>query len=81
MSSTLKYGRVPFFPGSMFVIAPPVRSPMRVMWYSDGPGYASNVHPNRPPQNSRLAPVSSAGISMCTISPDIPLLSSLFDTL
>ena len=60
---------MPFLPGSMFVMAPPWDSAMRVMWYSDGPGKLSNCQPNREPQNSRLAAVSSAGISRCTISP------------
>jgi hypothetical protein len=51
----------------MFVIAAPLVSLIRVMWYSDGPGYASNCQPNSEPQNSRDFSVSSAGISMCTI--------------
>src|SRR5947208_11414353 len=59
----------------MFVTAPPVCSPVRVMWYSAGPGYASNCHPKREPQNSRPSAVSSAGISKCTIWPGIFLLS------
>src|SRR5215212_3336633 len=55
----------------MFVSAPPVVSLIRVMWYSDGPGNASNCHPKSDPQNSFALAVSSAGISMCTISPAI----------
>ena len=38
MSSTAKYARVPFLPGSMLVIAAPPWSLIRVMWYSEGPG-------------------------------------------
>src|SRR5215831_7258755 len=71
MSSTSKYGRMPFLPGSMSVTAAPVWSEMRVMWYSLGPGKDSNCHPNRDPQNSFPAAGSSAGISMCTIAPAI----------
>src|SRR5436190_929013 len=55
----------------MLVIAAPARSLIRVMWYSDGPGYAWNSHPKSGPQNWRAFSVSSAGISMCTISPGI----------
>jgi len=69
MSSTAKYGRVPRFPGSMLVIAAPCSPPICVVWYSNGPGFPWNCHPNRGPQNSWLLLVSSAGISMCTISP------------
>src|SRR5205809_874641 len=59
----------------MFVTAAPCRSPICVMWYSDGPGNELNCHPKSEPQNSRLFSVSSAGISMCTISPAISLSS------
>src|SRR5581483_8245323 len=69
MSSTRKYARVPFLPGSMFVTAAPCWSPICVMWYSDGPGYDWNCHPKSEPQNSWDVPVSSAGISMWTICP------------
>src|SRR2546423_7768221 len=55
----------------MLVIAAPAWSLMRVMWYSDGPGYDSNCHPKSPPQNSRAFAVSSAGISKWAISPGI----------
>ena len=37
------------------------------MWYSDGPGYSSNSHPNSEPQNAFPWAVSSAGISVWTI--------------
>src|SRR5436190_23357351 len=59
----------------MFVTAAPCRSPICVMWYSDGPGNELNCHSKSEPQNSRLFSVSSAGISMCTISPAISLSS------
>src|SRR6516162_8241402 len=55
----------------MFVIAA-VRGPsIWLVWYSNGPGLAWNCHPNNEPQNCWLLVVSSAGISMCTISPGI----------
>src|SRR6266540_2963838 len=62
----------------MLVMAAPPVSLIRVMWYSDGPGYDSNCHPKSEPQNSRPWAVSSAGISKCTIWPAIavPLASS-----
>src|SRR6266567_8343164 len=69
MSSTAKYGRMPCLPGSMFVIAAPCSPPICVVWYSNGPGLAWNCQPNKEPQNCWLLVVSSAGISMCTISP------------
>jgi hypothetical protein len=69
MPSTAKYGRVPRLPGSMFVIAAPCSPPICVVWHSNGPGFAWNCHPNKDPQNCWLLLVSSAGISMCTISP------------
>src|SRR5437667_6432757 len=50
----------------MFVIAAPAWSLIRVMWYSNGPGNASNCHPKSEPQNSRPLAVSSAGISKWT---------------
>src|SRR5436853_5071766 len=59
----------------MLVMAAPIWSLILVMWYSLGPGYASNCHPNSEPQNSRPLPVSSAGISICTIWPGMVLLS------
>ncbi len=58
---------MPRLPGSMFVMAAPARSPIRAMWYSDGPGNAWNCQPKSEPQNSRAFAVSSAGISKCTI--------------
>src|SRR5437867_1140598 len=60
----------------MLVSAAPVWSLILVMWYSDGPGYDWNCQPNSEPQNSRPCAVSSAGISMCTISPGIYALLS-----
>src|SRR5215467_2497762 len=55
----------------MLVIAA-VRGPsIWLVWYSNGPGLAWNCHPNKEPQNCWLLVVSSAGISMCTISPGI----------
>src|SRR5919201_186670 len=62
---------MPRLPGSMLVIAAPAWSLMRVMWYSNGPGKASNCHPNSEPQNWRPLAVSSAGISKCTGWPGI----------
>src|SRR5437879_5274816 len=53
----------------MFVIAAPAWSLILLMWYSNGPGNASNFHPKREPQNSRPFAVSSAGISMWTGCP------------
>src|SRR5215467_533679 len=53
----------------MLVIAAPCSPPICVVWYSNGPGFAWNCHPNKDPQNCWLLVVSSAGISMCTISP------------
>src|SRR6266511_2439974 len=50
----------------MLVIATPVWSLIRVMWYSNGPGEASNFQSKSEPQNSRPLAVSSAGISKCT---------------
>ena len=47
-----EYGRVPRLPGSMFVIAAPCSPPIWVVWYSNGPGFAWNCHPNKEPQNS-----------------------------
>jgi hypothetical protein len=71
-SATSKYVRVPRFPGSMLVIAPPELSVNRVIQYSPGPpGYDWNSHPKSAPQNARACSVSSAGISICTISPAI----------
>ncbi len=40
-----------------------------LVWYSNGPRLAWNCHPNSEPQNCWPLVVSSAGISMCTISP------------
>jgi len=51
------------------MIAAPVESLIRVMWYSNGPGNASNCQPKSEPQKSRPFPVSSAGISTCTTLP------------
>src|SRR5690242_5901671 len=53
----------------MLVIAAPCSPLICVVWYSNGPGLAWNCHPNKEPQNCWLPVVSSAGISMCTISP------------
>src|SRR5215831_14782289 len=53
----------------MLVIAAPCSPPICVVWYSNGPGLAWNCHPNKQPQNCWLLLVSSAGISMWTISP------------
>src|SRR5215218_1435103 len=50
----------------MLVIARPAWSLIRVMWYSNGPGEASNFQSKSEPQNSRPLAVSSAGISKCT---------------
>src|SRR6266567_5836344 len=55
----------------MLVIAAPAWSLILVMWYSNGPGNASNCHPKSEPQNSRPFAVSSAGISKCTGWPGI----------
>src|SRR5262249_1106774 len=71
MSAPAKSGRMPCLPGSMFVIAAPCSPPICVVWYSNGPGLAWNCHPNKEPQNCWLLLVSSAGISMWTISPGI----------
>src|SRR5215211_4622690 len=45
---------MPRLPGSMLVTATPVWSLMRVMWYSNGPGVASNCQEQRAPE---LAPL------------------------
>jgi hypothetical protein len=55
----------------MLVTATPTWSLMRVMWYSNGPGMASNCQSNSEPQNWLALAVSSAGISKCAGSPDI----------
>src|SRR5918994_148136 len=59
----------------MLVIAPPVCSLIWVVWYSNGPGKASNSHPKSEPQNSRPLAVSCAGISTFTTCPGITLSS------
>src|SRR5919197_4551130 len=50
----------------MLVIARPAWSLIRVVWYSNGPGKASNFQSKSEPQNWRPLSVSSAGISKCT---------------
>src|SRR5215204_1155963 len=49
---------MPRLPGSMLVIARPAWSLIRVMWYSNGPGEASNFQSKSEPQNSRPLAVS-----------------------
>src|SRR6266487_2682590 len=63
----------------MLVIAAPAWSLILVMWYSNGPGNASNCHPKSEPQNSRPFAVSSAGISKRTGWPGIaPPVAAVF---
>src|SRR5215211_3590737 len=70
---------MPRLPGSMLVTATPTWSLIRVMWYSNGPGMASNCQSNSAPQNWPALAVSSAGISKCAGWPGIatPLASIL----
>src|SRR4029450_9006943 len=52
---------MPRLPGSILVTATPTWSLMRVMWYSNGPGMASNCQSNSDAQNCRALAGSPAG--------------------